>query len=620
MSAFRLAICCACALFAMASAHAQSIIATASTPGGTDVAINATTNRIYVAGDYSNVVTVIDGVGNATAQVPVGYRPQFIGVNTATDKVYSSNTQDGTLSVIDGTTHAVINLPIGGAGPIAINDRTNKIYVMRRGNNGEVTVVDGATNTWYSIDTGSYVPEWQVVSSATNRLYVSHSASGDVRAIDTSSTSDHPPSVSVPIAGHPTFLAINEATNKVYVLSDDSRGPIVAIDGASNTSQRITTPGHSGVPQAIVVNSATNRVYAAIGNEVVVVDGNTNAVSYIATGNLSRLAVDSVQNRIYGIRGNIAIVAIDGATQAVTQVPVPSNPFALAANPVTHRVYAVSGTTSVIDGGAAAVPPDPYGLNAQGLWWASPAGVESGWGLNIAQQGNTIFATWFTYDADGSALWLVMPNGARIGENMYGGDIYRTTGPVLGSAFDPSKVSKTVVGNVWFSLLNASNAVFGGTVYGSSIYKSVTRQVFGAPMPTCVAGGTPGAQPNYQDIWWASPASSEPGWGVHITHQGDNLFVTWFTYGPDGKAMWLVGSNVLRTGNGTYSGTLYRTWGPPFNTLSWHPAQVSVMPVGSVTLEFTDANNARFSATAMGVSQSKTITRQVFSSPATVCR
>ena len=44
------------------------------------------------------------------------------------------------------------------------------------------------------------------------------------------------------------------------------------------------------------------------------------------------------------------------------------------------------------------------------------------------------------------------------------------------------------------------------------------------------------------------------------------------------------------------------------------------MPVGSVTLTFTDAANATFSYSAMGVSGSKAITRQVFSAPATVCR
>jgi serine protease len=46
------------------------------------------------------------------------------------------------------------------------------------------------------------------------------------------------------------------------------------------------------------------------------------------------------------------------------------------------------------------------GGQAGGLWWAAPAGSESGWGINFANQGNVIFATWFTYDATGKAWWL----------------------------------------------------------------------------------------------------------------------------------------------------------------------------------------------------------------------
>ena len=45
------------------------------------------------------------------------------------------------------------------------------------------------------------------------------------------------------------------------------------------------------------------------------------------------------------------------------------------------------------------------GANYQGLWWNAPAWSESGWGINFAHQGSDIFATWFTYGADGSPLW-----------------------------------------------------------------------------------------------------------------------------------------------------------------------------------------------------------------------
>ncbi len=601
--------------------RAQSIVATVPGAGGLDVAVDAGLNRVYTAGGYSNRVAVVDGASNSVTQVTVGYRPQFIAVNPVTHRVYASNTQDGTLSVIDAATLAVVNLPIGGAGPIAINERTNKIYVMRRGNNGEVTVVDGASNTWYSITTASYVPEWMVVNPGTNKLYVSHSTSGDVRAIDASSASDHPPTVGILVAGRPSYIALNSATNKVYVLSDDARGPIVAIDGATNASQRITTPGHSGAPVSIAVNPATNRIYAALGNEVVVVDGFTNAaVGYIPTGFLSHLTVDAGLNRIYGVSGNTAVLVVDGATNTFTRLATEA--YAVAVNPVTHRAYVAGGGLAVIDPGASAPSPAAYGINAQGMWWAAPAGVESGWGLNIAHQGNTIFATWFTYDADGSAMWLVMPNGARTAasSNAYAGEVYRTTGPSLGTPFDPAKVSTSAVGTASVSLLDADRAVFSATVFGKQVDKDITRQVYAAPMPVCAVGASPGAQANYQDMWWASPAGSQSGWGVNLAHEGDILFLTWFTYGPDGKALWLVGSNVARTGNNTYSGTLYRTWGPPYGAQPWNRSLVSMMPVGSVTVAFSDAANGTFSYTAMGVSGSVQITRQVFSSPATACR
>jgi hypothetical protein len=125
--------------------------------------------------------------------------------------------------------------------------------------------------------------------------------------------------------------------------------------------------------------------------------------------------------------------------------------------------------------------------------------------------------------------------------------------------------------------------------------------------------------PNYQDLWW-SRGGTESGWGVNIAHQGDTLFVTWFTYGSGGDGMWLVGSNVSRTGNATYAGTLYRTVGPPFDSPSWSASQVGVAPAGQATLVFSDGDNGTFTYTLDGVSQSKPISRQVFASPKTVCR
>lgn len=270
-----------------------------------------------------------------------------------------------------------------------------------------------------------------------------------------------------------------------------------------------------------------------------------------------------------------------------------------------------------------ASPVLAFGQNVsyEGLWWNSPANSESGWGLNITHQGTILFATWFTYDRDGNGMWLVMSNGARTGTNSYSGPLYRTTGPAYNAAtFDSSKVVHAAVGSASFSFTDADNGTFTAVVDGQTMTKAITRQLFANPAPTCVAGGEASGAPNYQALWWRAPAGSESGWGVNVAHQGDVLFVTWFTYGADGKALWLVGSSVSRTGPGTYSGSLQKVSGPTFNAVPWNPNLVSRVQVGSVTLQFSDAANGVMTYALDGVTRSKPITRQVYSAPVTVCR
>ena len=269
---------------------------------------------------------------------------------------------------------------------------------------------------------------------------------------------------------------------------------------------------------------------------------------------------------------------------------------------------------------AAQTPTLGPDFNIQGLWWAKPPGSESGWGVNIAEQGQTFMAAWFTYDATGSATWFVMPDGLLKGHTEFLGPLYRVTGPSYTGPFDPSKVAARQVGDLDVAFVDASNARFDATVDGIGVTKFITPQIFGSPVPTCVTGGAPGAQPNYTDLWWKSPAGSESGWGLFLTHQGDVVFTVWFTYDTDGRPVWFVGSNITKTGNATYSGTLYRTFGPPFSASPWDPSKVSAMPVGSATLSFSDASNGTFTHTVNGFSHSDAITREVFASPATACR
>ena len=258
--------------------------------------------------------------------------------------------------------------------------------------------------------------------------------------------------------------------------------------------------------------------------------------------------------------------------------------------------------------------------NYEGLWWRSPAGSESGWGINLAHQNDVIFATWFTYDATGKAWWLSMTANATT-SNIYSGTLYQTHGPAFSAVpFSPAAVTATPVGTGTLTFSDNSNGSFSYTVNGIQQTKPITRQVFG-PLPSCTFGSaTPLAQAtNYQDLWWAAPAGAESGWGVNLTQQGDTIFATWFTYDTDGSPLWLS-ATTNKSSAGVFTGTLYRTTGPAFNALPFSPSQVVATPVGTLTLSFASGDTATFAYVVNGVSQSKTITRQVFRTPGTLCQ
>jgi len=258
-------------------------------------------------------------------------------------------------------------------------------------------------------------------------------------------------------------------------------------------------------------------------------------------------------------------------------------------------------------------------VNVQGLWWAAPAGSEAGWGINFAHQGDVIFATWFTYDASGKGLWMVM-TAPRIAPNSYGGTLYTTTGPAFNAApFSPAQVMPAAVGIGMLMFSDPANGSFTYTVGNLTQTKAITREVFG-PLPTCAtATASLAAATNYQDLWWAAPAGVESGWGINLTHQGDTIFASWFTYDLDHSPMWLV-VTAQKTAPGTYSGTIYRTTGPAFDAVPFKPAAVVATAVGSATLTFSDGNDASFSYTVNGVTETKAITREVFVAPGTVCQ
>lgn len=264
---------------------------------------------------------------------------------------------------------------------------------------------------------------------------------------------------------------------------------------------------------------------------------------------------------------------------------------------------------------AALSPAGDANASFQGLWYRGEA--ESGWGVNVAHQGDILFVTWFTYDTDGRAMWLVGSNFTKTTGNTYAGTLFRTTGARFDD-YSAAPFAFTAVGTGTLSFADTNNATFTYTVNGVTQMKPIVRQLFSATPPICALGGAPGATTNFSDLWWAGPEQN--GWGVNLTHQDNILFATWFTYDSTGRGMWIVGPRLEKGFSGnTFSGPLYRVTGPPFSANPWDPAGTAITPVGTATFTFTDASNGTFTYTVDNVNQGKRITRQVFATPTTVC-
>ncbi len=105
------------------------------------------TNTIYFTN--GGALLVLDGSTNRVIfQLGTGPDPDTVAVDPTTDMVYVVNEQGGSITVINGATNTpVTTIDVNGANPndVAVDVATNTIYVANR--NGDINVIDGATNT-----------------------------------------------------------------------------------------------------------------------------------------------------------------------------------------------------------------------------------------------------------------------------------------------------------------------------------------------------------------------------------------------------------------------------------------------------------------------------------------
>jgi hypothetical protein len=136
-----------------------------------------------------------------------------------------------------------------------------------------------------------------------------------------------------------------------------------------------------------------------------------------------------------------------------------------------------------------ALPLSARAADYTDIWWAT-GGVESGWGVNLVQNEDVVYATFYVYDTAKKATWysspmFVTPSGS------YSGTLYQTTGSFFGGAWNPNDVFPTPVGTATFTPNTATN---GSLTYSVNnvpgmpnvvVVKNIQRSMF----RTIILGG-----------------------------------------------------------------------------------------------------------------------------------
>ena len=247
---------------------------------------------------------------------------------------------------------------------VVLNSRAGKVYAVDPAQNA-VVVFDSAKRA-LRVAVGA-APVAIAVNEATNRVYVANAGGETVSVIHGESNAV---TANVKVGPRPYALAANPATNKIYV-SMAFGDTITVIDGGTNS----TSATKVGNADAIAVDAKLNKVYL-LGYEdtnLTIVDSSAKVVGKVAAGiHLWGMAVNEGTHTLYATRsGNAELVALDELSGGIKTVRVGAIPCAVAVNPATNMVYVANhgdDLVTVVDGAKnTAVATLHVGKQPQGI-------------------------------------------------------------------------------------------------------------------------------------------------------------------------------------------------------------------------------------------------------------
>lgn len=135
-------------------------------------------------------------------------------------------------------------------------------------------------------------------------------------------------------------------------------------------------------------------------------------------------------------------------------------------------------------------------IDYEDMWYNAPAESQSGWGVNIAQQGEVLFATLFVYGSDNTPRWYVATL-LNTGNNVtFRGDLLNVgTGTYFAAPWSGISNVQTV-GTMTFAFDSATTGTMTYTVNGATVTKTIVRESWHSDdLSGTYMGGVTGAGP-----------------------------------------------------------------------------------------------------------------------------
>jgi YVTN family beta-propeller protein len=311
--------------------------------GSCDVAVNPTSDHIYVAGHDS--VKVIGTSNELVATVPVAGHPKALAIAAAGNRACVT-THDGPVSVIDTADNTVRTIP-GHCSAVALSPDGAYVYTAHNatdsaGHYGLISVIDLESEAVVTVSVDNHVTDLAVTPDGSHlyALTSEHDSyyqyeQGAIAVIDTATRRVID---TIAVGSCPDTLTVSPDGACIYAIQPDTQS-ISAVDPATHSTKTIAL---QDTPLDATVTPDGSHIYVTTPRSLTVVDATTNTTETIPVGDLPR----RVQMSPDGKRAYVAnfgshnVSVLDAITNSViTTVEVGGHPEALALSPDGDRLY-----------------------------------------------------------------------------------------------------------------------------------------------------------------------------------------------------------------------------------------------------------------------------------------